>query len=397
MSGFIERAENKILAERIRQSRKFIQVIVGPRQVGKTTMVKQVIDSLEMPVRVYSAENIILSEDWLEGIWQAARQEIQTQHYEQMLLVIDEVQKIPNWSEKIKREWDFDTWNNIPLKVVLLGSSRMMIMNGLTESLAGRFELIRMTHWTYQEMQEAFGWDLQTFIYFGGYPGAADMIEEEDRWRSYVQDSLLETAVSQDVLQTSNVYKPALLKQLFVLACTYSSEELSLRKVMGQLQDAGNATTLAAYLQLLGEANLVCGLQKYAKDTARKYSSSPKFQVYNNALLNVYNSFSFDAARINPQQWGRQLESAVGAYLLNEAEKHHLQITYWRENNAEVDYVVEYRGKTIAIEVKSNGVRTNAGLHIFQEKYHPHAAFVVGDAGIPSDIFLKSDIRQFFQ
>ncbi|MBR1786369.1 MAG: ATP-binding protein [Paludibacteraceae bacterium] len=397
MSSIIQRSENKVLEARINEPRKFIQVIIGPRQVGKTTMVKQVIEKQKMPVRYYSAENIVITENWIENIWQSARMEMRTQHYPQLLLVIDEVQKVSNWSEKIKNEWDSDTWNNIPIKVILLGSSRMMIMHGLTESLAGRFEIIRMSHWTYTEMQEAFDWSLSDFIYFGGYPSTAEMINDENRWRQYVQDSLLEASINKDVMQTSNIYKPALLRQLFVLSCSYSTDELSFRKVMGMLQDAGNATTLASYLQLLDEANLVCGLQKYAHDKARKYSSSPKFQVYNNALLNVYNQYSYQDVRMNPQQWGRQVESAVGAYLLCEAEKQHMQVFYWRENNAEVDFVVENRGQVIGIEVKSNGVRSNAGLHLFQEKYNPKAVFVVGDAGIPLHIFLKSKLKDFFE
>lgn len=397
MNDIIKRAEYEVLTSRINELRKFIQVIVGPRQVGKTTMVTQVIENLSIPYKFYSAEGIFLTENWLESIWQSARQEIMTQQYSEMLLVIDEVQKIPNWSERIKQEWDYDTRMHIPLKVVLLGSSRMMIMSGLTESLAGRFEIIHMTHWTYSEMQEAFGWDLNQYIYFGGYPGAADLIGDEDRWRHYVQYSLLETAISTDVLLTSNVYKPALLRQLFVLACAYSSEELSYRKIMGQLQDAGNVTTLANYIQLLNEANLVCGLQKFSRDTARKYSSSPKFQVYNNALLNVSNQLSFNEVLIQPQQWGRLVESAVGAYLINEAVKHNMNVYYWRESNAEVDYIVEYNKKIIAIEVKSNGAKNNMGLPLFKDKFKPHSAFIVGEAGISLDTFLKTDTRLFFQ
>lgn len=392
----IERAEIQVLIQRVKEPRKTIQVVVGPRQVGKTTMVKQMLQKIDMPYQFYSAENILLTEGWIEQIWQTARQELSIRKYGELLLVIDEVQKIPNWSEQVKKEWDKDTWHNIPLKVVLLGSSRLMIMNGLTESLAGRFELIRLMHWTFLEMKEAFGWDLFTYIYYGGYPGAAEYINDEERWRSYVEDALLEAAINKDILQTSNVYKPALLRQLFQLSCAYSSEELSLRKIIGQLQDAGNVTTLANYINLLSEANLVSGLQKFARDTARKYNSSPKFQVFNNALMNVYNQTTFQQVRLTPQLWGREVESAVGAYLLNEAEKYHANVYYWREGNAEVDYIVQYRQQYIAIEVKSNGERTNAGLKLFIQQFKPKSAFIVGDEGLPLETFLQTNIKDLF-
>ena len=223
----IQRAEIKELIERLKEPRKFIQVIVGPRQVGKTTMVSQAMEQIDIPHLFFSADNILASDEWLAEKWQSARLMVQSQGLAQLIVVIDEVQKIPNWSERVKKEWDLDTFNHLPIKLVLLGSSRLMIMNGLTESLAGRFELIRMTHWTWSEMQEAFGWDLNTYIYYGGYPGAAEMITDEDRWRNYVENAILEASINKDVLQTSNIYKPALLRQLFTICCAYSGEELS--------------------------------------------------------------------------------------------------------------------------------------------------------------------------
>lgn len=393
----IQRTEIKELTERLKEPRKFIQVIVGPRQVGKTTMVSQAMEQLGIPHLFFSADNIYASDEWLAEKWQSARLMVQSQRLEQLILVIDEVQKIPNWSERVKKEWDLDTFNHQPIKPVLLGSSRLMIMNGLTESLAGRFELIRMTHWTWSEMHEAFGWDIDTYIYYGGYPGAAEMIANEERWRSYVENAILEASINKDVLQTSNIYKPALLRQLFTMCCAYSGEELSFRKMLGNLQEAGNATTLANYLQLLAEANLVAGLQKYARDKARKYSSTPKLQVFDNALMNVYNQTTFGSVRTDAALWGRQVESAVGSYLLSQAEKHRMQVYYWRENNAEVDFILQRGLSVVAIEVKSNNARTNAGLHIFNSKYKPLQAFVVGNEGIPLTDFLQTDLRLLFR
>ena len=360
-------------------------------------MVSQAMEQIDIPHLFFSADNIFASDEWLAEKWQSARLMVQSQGLAQLIVVIDEVQKIPNWSERVKKEWDLDTFNHLPIKLVLLGSSRLMIMNGLTESLAGRFELIRMTHWTWSEMQEAFGWDLNTYIYYGGYPGAAEMITDEDRWRNYVENAILEASINKDVLQTSNIYKPALLRQLFTICCAYSGEELSFRKMLGNLQEAGNATTLANYLQLLSEANLVSGLQKYARDKARKYSSTPKLQVFDNALMNVYNQTTFAAVRTDAALWGRQVESAVGSYLLSQAEKHRMQVYYWRENNAEVDFILQRGLSIVAIEVKSNNARTNAGLHLFNSKYKPLQAFVVGNEGIPLADFLQTDLRLLFR
>ena len=219
--------------------------------------------------------------------------------------MIDEVQKIENWSEVVKREWDADTRGRVNLKVVLLGSSRLLLRKGLTESLAGRYELIRMPHWSLREMQDAFGVSLDQYIYFGGYPGPAHLIQDERRWRKYIKDSLVAPAIEKDVVMTSNIYKPALMKQLFELGCGYSAEILSLTKLMGQLQDAGNVTTLAGYLEILNQCALLTGLQKYAKDDARKRGSVPKYQVYNNALLTAYKGRSFVADRTDTQAWGR--------------------------------------------------------------------------------------------
>lgn len=310
-------------------------------------------------------------------------------HETEHLLVIDEVQKIANWSEHVKREWDRDTRDGRNLKVVLLGSSRLMLMKGLTESLAGRFEMIRMGHWDYAEMQEAFGVTLEQYIYFGGYPGAAKMKNNETRWKSYVRNSLVDSAITNDVLMTSNIYKPALIRQLFELGCSYSGELLSLNKMLGQLQDAGNVTTLAGYLTILDQCNMLVGLQKYAADSSRKYASIPKYQVYNNALRCVYSADIFSQARIAPKIWGRYVESAVGAHLVNHADAEGYKVFYWREKDAEVDFVIE-RGRTcVAIEVKSGSHVSATGLSAFAQAFNPLRTIIVGTDGI--------DLEEFFR
>lgn len=396
------RKQYKTLKSRILESRKFMQVLAGPRQVGKSTLVNQVTKSIEIPYTLENADAVNPTDsDWIHRVWEGARTIMTIRGEQERLLVIDEIQKIDNWSEMVKREWDEDTRNRVNLKVVLLGSSRLLIKKGLTESLAGRFELIRIGHWSFQEMQDAFGVTLDQYIYFGGYPGPADMIDDERRWRKYIKDSLVAPAIDKDVIMTSNIYKPALMKQLFELGCGYSAEILSLTKMIGQLSDAGNVTTLSSYLEILNQCSLLTGLQKYANDDARKRASVPKYQVYNNALLTAYKGRSFIADRTDTKAWGRWVESAVGAHLLSMAEELDYQIYYWREpskgrddKDKEVDYILVSNGEAIAIEVKSGRRGMNSGLPAFVEAFHPKKSFVVGTGGVPLEDFLKCDIER---
>lgn len=391
------RAEYQEVKDRLEEPRMFIQVISGPRQVGKSTLVEQILDKITLPYNSYSADaELNVNQSWISNIWDAARNEMDFRQETERILVIDEIHKIANWSEVVKKEWDRDTREKRNLKVLLLGSSRLLLQQGLTESLAGRFELIRMGHWSFREMKEAFGWTLDQYIYYGGYPGTAPLVSNEVRWKRYVKDSLIEAALSNDVLATTNIYKPALLKRLFELGCSYSGELLSLTKMMGQLQDKGNVTTLANYIQVLDECHLLAGLQKYSGDNARRYASVPKYQVYNNALMNVYATSSFEEQRLDLGKWGRLVESAVGSHLLNHADKLDYKVYYWREKNDEVDFIVERNHKVWAIEVKSSKRGMNKGLGMFREAFHPYRAFVVGTDGISVEDFLSADLDTFF-
>lgn len=389
------------LKERILEPRKFMQVVAGPRQVGKSTLVGQVLEQISISHVTEVADGVNPKDsDWIHRIWEAARATMMIRGIEEYLLVIDEVQKIENWSEMVKREWDADTRNRVNLKVVLLGSSRLLLKKGLTESLAGRYELIRMPHWSLQEMRDAFGVTLDEYIYFGGYPGPAHMIKDERRWRKYIKDSLVAPAIEKDVIMTSNIYKPALMKQLFELGCSYSAEILSLTKLMGQLQDAGNVTTLAGYLEILDECALLTALQKNANDEARKRGSIPKFQVYNNALLTAYKGRSFVTDRTDTKAWGRWVESAVGAHLLSMADELDYDVYYWREpsrnkdeNDKEVDFIIDNGGELTAIEVKSGRRGMNAGLPDFVEAFKPKRSFVVGTGGVSLEDFLGCEIE----
>ena len=372
-----------------------MQVIVGPRQVGKTTLVGQVLRSLEMPYTQEVADAVDANDTgWIHAVWESARAMMQIHQDSERLLVIDEIQKISNWSEQVKREWDEDSRRGLNLKVVLLGSSRLLIRKGLTESLAGRYELIRLSHWTYREMHDAFGWTIDQYVYFGGYPGPAGMVDDERRWKKYIKDALVSPAIEKDVVMTSNIYKPILMKRLFELGCSYSSEELSLTKLAGQLQDAGNVTTLATYLNVLEECHMLTGLQKYAQDEARKYNSVPKFQVFNNALMTAYRGRTFEKDRTDAEVWCRWVESAVGAFLLSRADELGYRVFYWRERNDEVDFILASDDVCVAIEVKSGRRGMNAGLPKFQERFHPTYSYVVGTHGIPLEDFLSCDLER---
>ncbi|MDD4192912.1 MAG: ATP-binding protein [Mangrovibacterium sp.] len=392
-----ERPHLKQVKARVEESRKFIQVILGPRQVGKTTMVNQLLSRLSISY-VYESADAVLATNlaWLMQVWETARLKMKASGASEYLLVIDEIQKIDNWSEVVKQQWDKDTREKVNIKLVLLGSSRLLIQKGLTESLAGRFETFYLGHWSFSEMETAFGWSIEQYVYFGGYPGSASLINDEERWKNYIKDSLIETSISKDILMLTRVDKPALLKRLFELGCLYSGQILSYTKITGQLQDAGNTTTLANYLKLLSDCGLLGGLEKYAGSVIRKRSSSPKFQVYNNALLTSQDYETYSDAIVNPKLWGRLVESSVGAHLFNHSVSGRYNLHYWREGNNEVDFILEKGGKVIGLEVKSGASANNEGMGIFNTKFHPNKMLLVGTGGIPYQEFLKINPTELF-
>lgn len=391
-----ERPHLQQIIKRMAEPRKFIQVIFGPRQVGKTTLVNQMVKKYSFGSLVVSADAIdAYNTYWLEQQWELARIKLTQSGGEEFLLVVDEIQKIDNWSEKVKSLWDQDTRNNLPLKVIVLGSSRLLIQQGLTESLAGRFETTFMSHWSYSEMLAAFGWNEEQYVYFGGYPGAASLISDQQRWKQYVRESLIETSISKDILMLTRVDKPALMKRLFELSCTYSGQILSYNKMLGQLRDAGNTTTLSHYLTLLSTAGLVTGIEKYSSNIIRKKSSSPKFQVYNTALISALSNESFEDALQNPAFWGRLVESAVGVHLLNHSVSGDFALTYWREGNDEIDFVIEQK-KLIGIEVKSGAAHNTSGMAAFKKKFNPDKLVVIGNTGLPWQEFLQMKPEELF-
>lgn len=273
-----KRAEYQKIKSRLEEERMFIQVVMGARQIGKSTVVKQVLKDLSLPYQFYSADNVPATNTaWISNCWAATRSLKENNGWESVILVIDEIQKIANWSEVVKKEWDDDTFHDRNIKVLLLGSSRVLLEKGLSESLAGRFEEIRMSHWSYKEMKECFGFTVDQYLFYGGYPGAATLIDDSDRFEQYIQSAIIDATINKDILMDTPISKPALLKQTFELGAAYSGNLLSLNKMLGSLQDAGNTSTLAGYVNLLNESGLLCGLQKYSVDMSRRRASIPKF------------------------------------------------------------------------------------------------------------------------
>ncbi len=405
-----QRQEVRTLLDRLSEPPRFLIFVAGSRQVGKTTLVHDAlsqygrsdyhffpVDQPDVPraLGFTSAEVVAFDRDtrprdaaWLVEQWQRARAAAR-ESTDGHILVLDEIQKIPRWSEAVKGLWDADRAEGLKLHVVLLGPSPLLMQKGMSESLTGRYELIRVTHWSFLEMHEAFDFDLEDYIYFGGYPGSAAYIRDEPRWRNYVNGSLIEPSIEKDILMMTRVDKPALLKQLFHLGCNYSGQILSYDKMLGQLQDAGNTTTLARYLEMLGNAGLIYGLQKYAGQQHRRRASSPKFNVLNNALMSAGSGYTKAEAKADRSYWGRLVESAVGAHLYNTGHPD-CNLYYWRESSREVDFVIERGKKLTAIEVKSGPASGHAsGLDVFEENFGKCRKLLVGEGGIPLVEFLS--------
>lgn len=391
------RPQAERLASRLSEPRRFIQAVTGPRQAGKTTLVSQVAGESGLPVHYADADHPGLrSLYWIEQQWEAARLLAEQSGPEGAVLVIDEVQKLPDWPDMVKHLWDGDTRAGRPLKVILLGSAPLLVQRGLGESLAGRFETTYLPHWSFSEMRAAFGWSLEQYVFYGAYPGAAPLIEQPARWARYIRDALIEPALARDVLLLSRIDKPALLRRVLELACAYSGQILSYTKMVGQLQDAGNTTTAARYLDLLGGAGLVTGLAKYSGAAVRRRASSPKLQVLNNALVTAQSNAGLEEVRRDPAAWGRLVESAVGAHLANAAAAGECETFYWRHRNQEVDFAVRSGGRLAAVEVESGRAPSApSGLAAFSSSYGPARKILVGGGGIEIEDFLSAPVQDW--
>lgn len=377
-----ERAQVTVIRTRMsEESNDLIQVVVGPRQTGKSTMLAQAIEGAEVLAHSVSADDILSpTEQWLRAEWQQARN-LQRVSNRPIVLILDEIQKVEHWPNIVKGLWDEDRRLAMPIKVFLSGSSSLLLRKGLEDSLKGRFELIRSPHWSYTECAEAFGFTLDDFLFFGGFPGAARFVADEQRWFEYMRESIIEPTIAKDVLEDEEVRKPALLRQLFELGARFSAQELSYNKMLGQLADAGNTSTLAHYLTLLDKAGVLCGLQKYHPKALRQRKSSPRLMVYDTSLMTAAMGRRRELLLSDGELRGHLAESAVGAHLLAYAPKYGLEVGWWRDGNNEVDFVVSDANTTVAIEVKSGRMKPLNGMQAFLEQYPKALRLIIGGTG----------------
>ena len=406
-----QRRQVGTLTERLSEPPRHLIAVFGPRQTGKTTAVRQALASSARPYRLEAVDMLggggsglaprpttdgagysmdpgaVRDRRWLKDVWEYSQRQARDSG-RGFVLVLDEIQKLRGWSEAVKGLWDTDPDRECPLHIVILGSAPLLMQAGLSESLAGRFEPVRVTHWTYPEMSDAFGMELEEYVFFGGYPGAAQWIHDFERWSAYVREALIEPNIERDVLSMTRVDRPALLKRLFELGALCSGRELSYNKMLGQLQDAGNTVTLSRYLTLLSNAGLLTGLSKHTERPVLTRGSSPKLNVLNPALMAAVSGYTFAEAHSDRSQWGRMVESAVGAHLLNTASAR-TDVRYWRDGDDEVDFVLHRGPRTVAIEVKSGRRRARrSGLDEFERRFSPQAALVVGE-DVELDEFLS--------
>ena len=414
-----QRPQVATLYRRLTEPPRQLIALFGPRQTGKTTVVRQALRQIDLESRYWAVDEPDSTEfrvpsaatevtfllpqvrdkerlrERLVENWEEAR--LRAKQFGGFVLVLDEIQEIPQWSETVKGLWDADRARDCPLHVVILGSAPLLIQSGLSESLAGRFESIRVTHWSFDEMSAAFDFDLPRYLYFGGYPGAVPFVRDPDRWRDYILGALVEPNIERDLLAMTRVDKPALLKRLFELGAVYSGQILSYTKMLGQLQDAGNTTTLARYLDLLASAGLLVGLPKYAGRVHRVRASIPKLNVLNTALMTAGSGYSFDEAQADRSFWGRIVESAVGAHLFNTATSD-IRLHYWRDGSHEVDFVLQRGARIVAIEVKSGAKRMPlGGMDEFERHFSPRRLLLVGEGGIPLNEFLTVPAHYWFE
>lgn len=395
-----QRQHLNILTSRMAEPRRRMQIVMGPRQVGKSTLVGQFTEGISVPFDFFAADGVNrFDTSWIPNKWQQARMRMDIHSEQEHILIIDEVQKIRGWSEQVKKEWDEDSRSHRNLKVILLGSSRLLLQKGLEESLEGRFETIKMGYWDWQEMHEAFGFSMDEYVYFGGFPGLAPDIQDEDRWRNLMEDSIISPILTRDILEIEEIRNPALLRQVFELACIESAKELSLTKMQGTM-NCGTVPTIKNYLDILNKSMIVQPLQNYSSSIVKEKQSVPKMQVFNNAFRNRFGTFSFDEARVDPAEWGRLVESAVGAHLANRAMTDDYELFYWRnERRQECDYVLRKGQALVAIEVKSGSVDKTVGFEKFKEQFADKvtAAFIVGPQALPLEDFFMMDLKSLFK
>ena len=401
-----------VLLERLKEPPTRLILVSGPRQTGKTTLVRQAMPWLDREYLHLSADNLgpeappfaagevgnlaeASGHDWLIRAWRRARLKA-NRSARGFVLVLDEIQGIPQWSSTVKGLWDEDRMNDCPLHVVILGSAPLLMQQGLTEGLTGRFEPLHVGHWSFREMRDAFGFDLARYAYFGGYPGSVPHLGDHERWREYIRAAVIEPHLEKDIFMVTRVDKPALFRQLFELGCDCSGQILSYNKLRGQLDGTGSTDTIAHYLGLMSRSGLLASLRNYSSSRYRVKVSNPKLNVLDTSFMAARSSSTFEQAREDGEFWGRLLESAVGAHLCNSGR--YIDVCYWRDRDDEVDFVLQQGSKAVAIEVKSGRRgRPAPGLEEFKRRFRPQRTLVVGSGGMPLEEFLLHPAAHWFE
>ena len=379
--------------------KRLVVAVTGPRQTGKTTIIHQALRRAGLPHRYVALDQPDdpraplpqrPSLEWLVGLWEHARREAEKTDGG-FVLAIDEVQHLKDWSGVMKGLWDQDQATGCPVRVIVSGSVPWSMLTGLNESMMGRFLPVQVSHWSPKEMAEAFNFSIDEHLFFGGYPGAAGFRSDVQAWRNYIQNAIVAPTIKRDIIALTRVDKQSLMRRLMDLVPYYSGQILSYNKMVGQIQDAGNTTTLARYLDLLSEAGLVTGLGNYSAKPHLGRASSPKLNVLNTAVMTAPTGYTFDEAKADRSFWGRIVESAVGAHLHNSLSTG-TRLHYWRHRDREVDFVLS-RGpnaNVLGIEVKSGPRRASpASLDDFQKRFPGARTLLVGAGGVPLNEFLS--------
>jgi len=385
------------LRKRVMEPRRFIQAVVGPRQTGKTTSVRQLMELVNRPTHfARAAQSNPQSQDWLRREWEEGRRLADMNRANGgALLIIDEIQMVSQWSSVVKPLWDEDTDNDTELHVIVTGSSALLLTKGLRESLTGRFELLFCEQWDLKECQQAFDYSLDDYLFYGGYPGAVQIRDDMERWIFYMENTIIAPSVMRDTVALDKVNKPAVMEALFSLGAAYSGQEVSYRKLLGQLDDAGNATTIAHYLDLLSKAGLLSGLQKYTGNLIRTRASSPRLIAHDTSLMVVSYGQSRSLLLTDPDRRGHLVESAVGAYLIRRSHREGFDVFWWRDGHNEVDFVLQSGFDITAIEVKSGRVKRTFGLDAFHAAHPGARSIVVGSTASPLERFLLGEVPLF--
>jgi predicted AAA+ superfamily ATPase len=370
-----------------------IQVVTGPRQVGKTTLLLEIAGELG-PGALYAAADG--PEAALPGFWERLWADAETRARQHAtVLLIDEIHLLPGWAPRLKARWDHARRLHLPLHVVVTGSSALRVGAGSRESLAGRFERLTLSHWPAAALAETFGLtpsDAAVLsVQYGGYPGALAYREDPARWRAYVRDAIIEPAIGRDILAGGVVRKPGLLRQVFAVAVTSPVQIVSLKKIQGQLHDRGALETVAQYLDLLADAYLVAAIEKYAGRLSRRRAAPPKLIALNNGILSAMHPDGPPGPDREPARFGAWVENACVAAAINTGQ----QVTYWREEPLEVDAIYEGSWGAWAMEVKSGAFEPSdlRGLLEFcrrHPRFRPLVVTAPGDEARASHLGLAS-------